>query len=37
MTIGVNTAQYTILDGSIERTGAISIQPQLRHTILGLA
>ena len=36
MTIGVDTAQYAILEGSIELTGAISIQPQLRHTILGL-
>ena len=36
MTIGVDTAQYAILDGSIERTGTISVQPQLRHTILGL-
>ena len=36
MTIGVDTAQYAILDGSIECTGTISIQPQLRPTILGL-
>jgi hypothetical protein len=36
MTIGVDTALYAILEGSIECTGTISIQPQLRHTILGL-